>query len=80
MHDELIARLEQATGPDRELEAERGLIASEPVDSLLVEAIKIAEAHNYCRGDLAQDVALAALKRGMELQREKMTALRVVLL
>jgi hypothetical protein len=46
---------------------ERGLIAPEPVDPLLIEVSELAQRYlcSDCWG--AEDLALAALRRGMEL-------------
>ena len=55
---------------------ERGLIAEEPVDSLLEKAVELVGLWLPDETELrheAIDLALTALRCGMELQREKLT-------
>lgn len=54
-------------GPFVKALRERGLIAPEPVDPLLVEVREIAQRYGFQGNGWVTDLALAALRRGMEL-------------
>ena len=52
---------------------ERGLIAPEPVDALLVEALRLCEDWDADPVSGTDALALAALRRGMELAKPELT-------